>query len=51
MIEGQCEHDLYNKSLSDQIESDDEVDTLQQRIEWWMVVVDRLGVTPNDVYD
>ena len=50
-MEGQFEHDLDNKSISNQLEIDDEVDTLQQRIEWWMVVVDRLGVIPNDVYD
>ena len=33
-MEGQFEHDLYNKSFSNQIESNDENDTLQQRIEW-----------------
>ena len=49
-MEGQFEHDLYNKSFSNQIESD-ENDTLQQRIEWWMTVVDRGGSIPNDVYD
>ena len=49
-MEGQFEHDLYNKSLSSQIESD-EIDNLQQRIEWWMVVVDSEGPKPNDVYD
>ena len=32
-MEGQFEHDLYNKSFSNQIESD-EIDTLPQRIEW-----------------
>ena len=51
MIEGQFEHDLYNKYFSNQLESEDEADSLQQRIERWMVVVDRLGVIPNDVYD
>ena len=50
-IEGKFKHNLYNKYFSNQLESDDEVDTLQQRIEWWMVVVDKLGVIPNDVYD
>ena len=49
-MEGQFEHDLYNKSFSNQIESN-ENDTLQQRIEWWMTVVDRGGSIPNDVYD
>ena len=38
-------------SSSNQLESDDEVDNLHQRIEWWMIVVDKLGVIPNDVYD
>ena len=47
---GQFEHDLYNKSFSNQLESD-ETDNLQQRIEWWMVVVDRGGPTPNNVND
>ena len=51
LIEGQFEHALYDESFSNQFESDDEIDTLQQRIKWWMVVVDRLGVIPNDVYD
>ena len=51
MIEVQFEHDLYKKSFSFQLKSDDEVDTLQQGIEWFMVVVDRMGVEPNDVYD
>ena len=39
-IEGQFEHDLYNKSSSNQLESD-ETDIVQQRIEWWMVVAGR----------
>ena len=49
-MEGQFEHDLYNKSFSNHIESD-EIDTLQQRIEWWMMVVGRGGPIPNDVYE
>ena len=49
-MEGQFEHDLYKKSFSNQIESD-ELDTLQQRIEWWMTVVDRGGPMPNGVFD
>ena len=50
-MEGQFEHDFLNKSFSNQFESDDEVDTLQQRIKWLMVVVDRGGggPMPNDV--
>ena len=48
-IEGQFEHDSY-KSFSNQIESD-EMDTLQQRIKWWMTAVDRGGLIPNNVYD
>ena len=50
-IEGQGEHDLYNKSFSNQLECDDEIGTLQQRIKWWMVVVDRGGLISNDFYD
>ena len=43
---------MYKKSFSNQVQSDDdETDTLQQRINGWMVVVDWLGVIPNDVYD
>ena len=34
IMEGQFEHDLYTKSFSNQFESGDENDTLQQRIEW-----------------
>ena len=35
-----------------QLESDDdEIDTLQQRIEWWMLVVDNVGPIYNNVYD
>ena len=48
-MEGQFEHDLYNKSFSNQIESD-ENDTLQQRIEWWMTVVDRGSPIPDNAY-
>ena len=49
-MERQFEHDLYNKSFSNQIESD-ETDTLQQRIKWWMTVVDKRGPKPNVVYE
>ena len=35
MIESQFEHDLDNKTFSNQLESEDEVDTLQLKIEWW----------------
>ena len=49
-MEGHFEHDLYNKSFYNQPESD-ETDTLQQKIKWWMVVVDRRSPTPNNVYD
>ena len=47
---GQFEHDLFNKSFSNQIESD-ENDTLQQRIEWLMTVVDRGGSIPDNAYE
>ena len=50
-MEGQFEHEVYDKSFSNQVESDDEIDTLQQRIKWWRLVVDRGGPIPNDVYD
>ena len=48
-MEGQLEHDLYNKFFCNQLESDDEIDTLQQRNESWMVVVVRGGPIPNNV--
>ena len=47
-MDGQFEHGLYNKSFSNQLESDDEF-TLQQRIEWWMTIVDRGGPIPDKV--
>ena len=49
-MEGQFEQDLYNKSFSNQIESD-ENDTLQQRIERWMTVVYRGGPIPYIAYE
>ena len=51
-MESLFEHNLYNKSFSNQLESDDDdLDTFQQRIKWWMVVVDRGGPIPYDVYE
>ena len=50
-MEGQFEHNLYNKSFSNQFESDDENVTLQERIEWWMTVVDRGGSIPDNAYE
>ena len=50
MIESQFEHDLYNNSFGNQLQSDG-LDTSQQRTEWWMMVVDRVGPIPNNVYD
>ena len=50
-MEGQFEHDLYNKSFSNQFESGDENDTLQQRIEWCIAVVYRGGSTPDNAYE
>ena len=47
-MEGQFEHGLYKKSFSIQLESDDDF-TLQQRIEWWMTIVDRGGPIPDDL--
>ena len=49
-MEGQFEHDWYNNSFSKQLESG-ETDTLQQRIVWWMVVVDGRCPILNNVYD
>ena len=49
-MEGQFEHNLYNKFLNNQPESD-ETDTLLRRIEWCMMVVDRGGPILNSVYD
>ena len=48
-IEGQFEHNLHNKSFSNQIDSE-ETYTWQQRFKWWLLVVDRGGPIPNDVY-
>ena len=51
-VEDQFEQNFYNKSFSNQLESDDvEVDFLQQRIKWWMAVIDRDGLIRNNVYD
>ena len=50
-MEGQFEHELYNKSFSNQIESDDKNDTLQQRTEWCMTVVDKGGLIPDNAYE
>ena len=50
-MEGQFEHNLYNKSFSNQFESGDENDTLQQRIEWCMTVVKRGGPIPDNAYE
>ena len=49
-MDGQFEHGFYNKSFSNQFESDDEF-TLQQRIEWWMTIIDRGCPIPHNVYD
>ena len=51
-MEGQFEHNLYSKFFSNQLESDEDgIDTLQQRIKWCMVVIDRRGLIPHNVYD
>ena len=47
-MDGQFEHDFYNKSFNNELESD-ETDNLNQRIEWWMMVVDGGGPIPNNV--
>ena len=49
-MEGQFEHDLYNKSFSNQLESD-KTDTFKQRIKLWMIVVDSGGPILNHVFD
>ena len=51
-MEDQFEHNIYSKSFSNQLESDDdEVDTLQKGIKWWMALIDRGGLIPNNFYD
>ena len=51
-MESQFENDLFIDVFSHQLESDDdEIDTLQQRIKCWMLVVIRGGPIPNDVCD
>ena len=50
-MEGQFEPDLYKKFFSSQLDSNDEIDTLQQRIKWWMLIIDRGGPIPNNAYD
>ena len=47
---GQFQNKWYNKLFSNQLESD-ETDTLEQRVKWWTVVVDRGRPIANDVYD
>ena len=47
---GKIEHDLYDKYLSNQFESD-ETDTLEQKTDWWKTVVDRGVPITNDFYD
>ena len=49
-MEGQREHDLYDKSFSNHVESD-ETDTLERRIKAWMVVVGRIGSLLWNAYD
>ena len=49
-MEGLFVHELYKKSFSNQLESD-KTDTLQQRIERWMMVVYRRDPTPKVVFD
>ena len=49
-MEGQFEYDLYNKSFSNQLKTD-ETKTLQQKIKWWMSVASREATIPNNVYD
>ena len=51
-MEGHFEHDLFNKSFTNQLDSDGgQKDTLQQRIKWWMLVVDRGGPILDNVYE
>ena len=49
-MEGQFENDFYNKCFSNQLESD-ETGSLQQRVNWWRLVVDRGGPIPNNVFE
>ena len=50
MMEVQFEQDMYYKSFSNQLETDDEF-TLQQRIRSWMTVDDRGGPVPKKVFE
>ena len=47
-MKDQFEHNLFINCFSSQLESD-KTDTLQQRINWWMMVVDKEGPIPNNV--
>ena len=47
-MQDQFDHNLYNKSFGNQLESD-ETDTLQQSIKWLMMVVYRGGPIASDV--
>ena len=49
-MEGQFEHDLYNKSFSNQFESDEGF-TLQERIDFLVTIVHRGGPILDNVYD
>ena len=50
-MEGQIEHALYNKSFSNQHESDNGEFTLKQKIKWRMVFVDRGGSILDNDYE
>ena len=49
-MEGQFEPEWCNKFFSNQLESD-KTDSVQQKTEWWMVVVDSGGRIRNAVYE
>ena len=49
-MKDQFEHILFIKCFSSQLESG-KTHTLQQRSNWWMIVVDKEGPIPNNVYE
>ena len=51
IVEDQFEHNLYYKLFSNQLESEDGTDTFERRIEWWMLIINKIGPIPHNVYE
>ena len=47
----QVQHELYNKSSGNQLEYDETDISHDGRIKFWMIVVDRGGPIPNNIFD